>query len=116
MNTKIRIKNLRTIAPDYPRIPHLDKSISTMTHDDIVTETGIQFPLECWVQEKVDGANLGVSWTSAPVLRNRNNILKKGYIEKGYIKTTYWLHLTSSQCVLSKSLKRIRSEVMVLHC
>jgi len=82
MNTKIRIKNLRTIAPDYPRIPHLDKSISTMTHDDIVTETGIQFPLECWVQEKVDGANLGVSWTSAPVLRNRNNILKKGYIEK----------------------------------
>lgn len=82
MNTKKRIKNLRNISPDYPRIPHLDKSISNMTHDDIQLESGIQFPLTCWVQEKVDGANMGVSWTSGPVLRNRNNILKKGYIKK----------------------------------
>lgn len=82
MNTKTRIRNLRNIAPDYPRIPHFNKSISTMTHDDIVTESQIDFPFECWVQEKVDGANIGASWTSAPVLRNRNNILKKGYVEK----------------------------------
>lgn len=82
MNTKRRLKNLRNIAPDYQRIPHLSKSISQMTHDDIEVEEKIVFPLECWVQEKVDGANMGVSWTSGPVLRNRNNILKKGYIEK----------------------------------
>jgi len=82
MNTKKRIKNLRNISPDYPRIPHLDKSISNMTHDDIQLDSGIQFPITCWVQEKVDGANMGVSWTSGPVLRNRNNILKKGYIKK----------------------------------
>ncbi len=82
MNTKKRLKNLRNIAPDYPRIPHLDKSISNMTHDDIQLELPIQFPFTCWVQEKIDGANIGVSWTSGPLIRNRNNILKKGYIEK----------------------------------
>lgn len=82
MNTKKRIKNLRNISPDYPRIPHLDKEISNMTHDDIQLESNIEFPLTGWVQEKVDGANMGVSWTSGPVLRNRNNILKKGYIKK----------------------------------
>lgn len=81
MNTKRRLKNLRNIAPDYQRIPHLSKSISQMTHDDIEVEGNITFPLECWVQEKIDGANMGVSWTSGPVLRNRNNILKKGYMD-----------------------------------
>ena len=82
MNTKKRLKNLRNIAPDYPRIPHLDKKISNMTHDDLELETKVKFPFTGWVQEKVDGANMGVSWTSGPVLRNRNHILKKGYIDK----------------------------------
>ena len=82
MNTKKRIKNLYNISPTYPRIPHLDKAISNMTHDDIQLESNIEFPLTGWVQEKIDGANMGVSWTSGPVLRNRNNILKKGYIAK----------------------------------
>ena len=81
MKTKQRIKNLRSIAPDYPRIPHFSKAISNMTHDDILTESNIQFPLTGWVQEKVDGANMGVSWISGPLIRNRNNILKKGYID-----------------------------------
>lgn len=98
MKTKNRIKNLRNISPDYPRIPHLDKSISAMTHDDIVTESKITFPLTAWVQEKVDGANLGVSWTSGPIVRNRNNILKKGYIETDtpaklqFRPTWNWVH------------------------
>lgn len=76
------MKNLKNIAPDYPRIPHLAKSISNMTHDDITINHDIIFPLECWVQEKIDGANMGISWTDGPVLRNRNHILKKGYIDK----------------------------------
>jgi atypical dual specificity phosphatase len=53
-----------------------------MTHDDIELENLITFPITCWVQEKIDGANIGVSWTSGPVIRNRDHILKKGYIEK----------------------------------
>lgn len=82
MNTKKRLKNLRNIAPDYQRIPHFNKEISNMTHDDIELESAINFPIECYIQEKIDGANMGVSWTSGPILRNRNHILKKGYIEK----------------------------------
>lgn len=98
MNTKTRIKNLYNLAPEYPRIPHLDKKISNMTHDDIQLEGGIQFPITGWVQEKLDGANMGVSWTSGPVIRNRNNILKKGYIKKEtpaklqFRSSWNWLH------------------------
>jgi hypothetical protein len=72
----------RNIAPDYWRIPHFNKEISNMTHDDIELESPIDFSLECFVQEKVDGANMGISWKDGPILRNRNHILKKGYIDK----------------------------------
>lgn len=82
MNTKKRIKNLYNIAPEYPRIPHLSRAISNMTHDDIEMESNTIFPMTAWVQEKLDGANMGVSWISGPIIRNRNNILKKGYIKK----------------------------------
>jgi len=68
-----------TISPDYPRIPHLDSRISQMTHDDILPDCAITFPISCFLQEKVDGANCGVSWDNGPILRNRNFILKKGY-------------------------------------
>jgi len=46
MNTKKRLKNLRNISPDYQRIPHFNKEISNMTHDDIELESPITFPLE----------------------------------------------------------------------
>jgi len=82
MNTKKRFKNLRCISPEYQRIPHFNKEISNMTFDDIELDIPIQFPFECWIMEKVDGANMGVSWINSAILRNRNNILKKGYIEK----------------------------------
>lgn len=82
MNTKRRIKDLYSLVPEYPRIPHLDKNISNMTHDDIVIDNKINFPFEGFVQEKLDGANLALTWTNGPVVRNRNNILKKGYIKK----------------------------------
>jgi hypothetical protein len=92
------MKNLKNIAPDYPRIPHLSKDISNMTHDDITIEHEIQFPFECFVQEKIDGANCGMSWDEGPILRNRNHILKKGYIEKNtpakiqFRSAWNWLH------------------------
>jgi hypothetical protein len=102
MNTKQRLKNLRNIAPDYQRIPHFNRQISQMTHDDIELESPVEFPLECWIQEKVDGANMGISWTSGPVLRNRNHILKKGYIERDtpaklqFRPAWNWLHQHNS--------------------
>ena len=72
--------NLKNISPEYPRIPHLDKEISQMTHDDILSDNAIVYPIEGYVQEKIDGANMGASWyDGSAVLRNRSHILKKGY-------------------------------------
>jgi atypical dual specificity phosphatase len=89
----------RQIAPDYHRIPHYNSEISNMTHDDIQLEIDIQFPIECWVQEKIDGANLGVSFVDdVPILRNREHILKKGYskiktpAKKQFTSAWNWLH------------------------
>lgn len=70
-----------------------------MTHDDILFEHNIQFPIEGYVFEKVDGANMGISWyNDGPILRNRNHILKKGYSKirtpaKEQFKSAWnWLH------------------------
>lgn len=86
------------ICPEYPRIPHLDKSISSMTHDDILTDNKVVYPIEGYVQEKLDGASTGVSWLDGPILRNRSNILKKGYSKiktpaKEQFKSAWnWIH------------------------
>ncbi len=54
-----------------------------MTADDIVAKSSVSdivFPFECYVQEKLDAANIGVSWfDGAPILRNRDHVLQKGY-------------------------------------
>jgi hypothetical protein len=117
MNTKQRLKNLRNIAPDFHRIPHFNRQISQMTHDDIELESPVEFPLECFIQEKLDGANMGVSWTSGPVLRNRNNILKKGYIEKDtpsklqFRPAWNWLHAHNSD--IQKVSKLLETPVTI---
>lgn len=90
------MKNLKYIAPDYPRIPHLSAEISRLGFDDFVEESS--FPLEGFVQEKVDAANMGVSWDETAILRNRNHILNKGYTKirtpaKQQFKSAWnWVH------------------------
>lgn len=77
------MKNYKSIAPDYPRIPHLSKNISNISLDDEVYDDTLIFPLTYWVGEKVDGANTRIGFNEeGPILGNRNHILKKGYIEK----------------------------------
>ena len=86
------------IAPEFHRIPHLNKEISKATHDDIVLDDAIKFPLECYVQEKIDGANMGISFNDGPILRNREHILNKGYskirtnAKKQFTSAWNWLH------------------------
>ncbi len=86
------------IAPDYPRIPHLSKDISNMANDDIVLGD-VAFPITAEYQEKVDGANLGISWNNdGPVVRNRNFVLNKGYSKistpskRQFVNTWQWIH------------------------
>ncbi len=95
--------NVRHIAPEYCRIPHFSKEISKMSSDDFELDTPVNFPIECFVQEKVDGANMGVSWKDGPILRNRSHILKKGYIETNtpakiqFRSAWNWLHKHSDE-------------------
>lgn len=88
----------RNISPDYQRIPHFNRDISNMTHDDIELEVPMEFPFECFVQEKIDGANFGVSWNDGPIVRNKEHILKKGYskiktpAKKQFTSSWNWIH------------------------
>lgn len=95
----MRKLNKWVVSPEFHRIPHFNKDISNMTHDDICTESEIQFPIKCYVQEKIDGANMGVSWLNdGPVLRNRKHILNKGYskiktpAKKQFTSAWNWIH------------------------
>ena len=95
----MRKLNKWVVAPEFHRIPHFNKDISNMTHDDICTESEIQFPIKCYVQEKIDGANMGISWLNdGPVLRNRKHILNKGYskiktpAKKQFTSAWNWIH------------------------
>jgi len=69
-----------------------------MTHDDIALDEGVKLPIECYVQEKIDGANMGISFNDGPILRNREHILKKGYskiktnAKKQFTSAWNWLH------------------------
>lgn len=91
--------NKRTVSPEFHRIPHFNRDISNMTHDDIVPDLPIDLPLDCFVQEKIDGASMGISWLNdGPILRNRENILKKGYskiktpAKKQFTSAWNWIH------------------------
>lgn len=78
-NFKTKINELKGICPFYPRMPHFDRIISNTTTDDIVVD-GVTLPIDAWVSEKVDGANMAASWINGgPVIRNRDHILKKGW-------------------------------------
>jgi len=64
--------------PDYPRIPHVIGVGSRMGADDI--DGWLPYGQPFWEQEKVDGANSGVSWTDeGPLFRNRSKILRKAF-------------------------------------
>ena len=68
-----------------------------MTSDDIALTSIVRFPMTAYAQEKIDGANLRVSWFGGPVLGNRDHILQKAYdaktsAKKQYIPAWNWVH------------------------
>lgn len=71
----------RKEIPPFPKTPHLP---SSRNHDsgDVVADSVVLSSYVC-VEEKVDGASVGFSSDDGnPVVRNRNNMLKKGYARK----------------------------------
>ena len=44
LQTPMRQVNKISVSPEYPRIYHLDKNISKMTHDDISLDSDVVLP------------------------------------------------------------------------
>lgn len=73
----------KQLLPDYPRTKHLPYKPNSSREDLIASaeEASIIFKSKfVYLEEKIDGANLGVFWSdNGPVIRNRSHILRKGY-------------------------------------
>lgn len=78
----MNLKEAQILLPEYPRILHLPH-LPNATRDDLVAspeESSVIFSTETVVEEKLDGASLGLRWSEDELLiRNRNHILRKGY-------------------------------------
>ena len=69
---------MKTDFREFHRIPHLMGSSNHIAADDLEIQFDFKGPV--WVEEKVDGANMGVLYDGKNLaLRNRKHILKKGW-------------------------------------
>lgn len=80
----MNIDELKPLLPEFPRTKHLPIEPNAMRDDLIATDKEFEDLLrmkEVYVEEKVDGANSGITiYNNEPVLRNRNHILSKNYV------------------------------------
>lgn len=88
--------------------------------DDLRFTEKVIFPFSCFVQEKVDGANMGISWNimsgDAPILRNRNHILRKGFHAKTPAKKQFqpaWNYVHEHEEDIKKITEIYGSELTV---
>lgn len=88
---------MRERIPEYPRTPHLVGFESKMDSDDKTIDIPLPFT-RAYIQEKVDGANSGVSWDEeGPLVRNRNHMLRKSFAARTPAKQQFtpiwnWLY------------------------
>jgi hypothetical protein len=77
--------NEKRLLPSYPKTQHLPWKPNT-TRDDAVAledEANVIFQNPVIVEEKIDGASVGIHFTTEnPIVRNRDHILNKGYVKK----------------------------------
>ena len=75
----------KRVLPDFGRTRHLPWRVNG-TADDLVADveyaTDLIFGTDLTVEEKIDGACVGIRHTGEePVIRNREHILRKGYLK-----------------------------------
>ena len=82
--------NYSDIIPDFPRTRHLWYKPNAQRLDLIASEEECRVVFEndnTFVEEKVDGANCGISfYKGQPIIRNRNHFLQKG--KTGHVART----------------------------
>ena len=75
----------KRVLPDFGRTPHLPWRPNGNADDLIVTEeeARVIFAGDVTVEEKIDGACVGIRWSpdGEPIVRNREHILRKGYLK-----------------------------------
>lgn len=84
------MRNTDDLLPDYPRTRHLPWKPNASRDDLIASEREARIIFESehvTVEEKVDGANVGIA--RGPIIRNRNHILHKGYRAKTAAKLQF---------------------------
>lgn len=80
----MNLKDAQFLLPEYPRILHLPH-LPNATRDDLVAsviDASIIFGSDpICIEEKLDGASLGVRYVDEEelLIRNRNHVLRKGY-------------------------------------
>lgn len=82
---------MSSILPEYPRTPHLPFNTNVAKDDIVAAEEECQF-VNCQlnIEEKVDGASVGMTiHEDHPVIRNRDHILRKGYVKETTAKKQF---------------------------
>lgn len=90
----------KQLLPEFPRTPHLPFNPNVST-GDLIAQDGEASDI--WtglvnIEEKVDGASVGMSiYQDHPLIRNRDHILKKGYVKNTAAKKQFasifnWFH------------------------
>lgn len=81
------------LLPEYPSTPHLPYNPNTSRGDSVAPEGEAEIIFSAphiTVEEKVDGAFVGMTLhEGAPLLRNRNHILSKGYTARTEAKKQF---------------------------
>lgn len=84
--------DLAHLLPEYPLTPHLPIRPNISHGDRVATaqEAACVLHREVVVEEKIDGANVGLTFADDNlIVRNRNHILKKGYTARTEAKKQF---------------------------
>jgi len=76
--------NLKDILPAFPRIAHWPHKPNVDATDIIASNQQVKAlqRADVWIEEKIDGASVGMTMVAGePVIRNRDHILRKGYMK-----------------------------------
>lgn len=82
----------KRVLPAFPRTPHLPYKPNAGDGDIVATSAEL-LAIEdlLWtVEEKIDGASVGMAlWEDEPLIRNRDHILRKGYVKETAAKKQF---------------------------
>lgn len=85
-------RSKKQILPEFPKIPHVPFK-PNLQEGDVVSpdeDSKIILESEVYIEEKLDGANCAmILYDDHPIIRNRSNILNKGYVKNTPAKVQF---------------------------